>query len=387
MQKCRERVPHNKANEIATICTHDRNGNMTVMPGLKSKYDAWNRLVEVRNTSDSLLATHSYNGLNQRVKKTVGGVVTTSFFNATWQELESITSGVTTSYIWGQRYIDDLVLREKGAEKLYVLADPNWNVVALTNASGTVLERMKYDAFGKVTWMNASFTTLANSAYVWNRTFTGQVFDSETGLMLYRNRFYNVALGRFVQRDPIGYDAEDENLYRYVGNMSIAKTDPRGLLAAQTFPCCNGKKYHPAVSGCCNGKVLYSLATSCCEDDKVVAKVSIWICTRPLNNDGASWIYPFSYSPLDPSFKHSYVCCAGNNSGCYGMQGYQDEANTIPTKKGDPIPKELLTVGNCYETKTCPDRKKSCCNSPKTPWDYGVIRSNCNTWARYCRGY
>ena len=185
----------------------------------------------MRNPADVLLASYGYNGLNHRVRKTGSGVVTTSFFNASWQELESVTSGTTTVYVWGQRYIDDLVLRDKGQERLYSIADPNWNVVALTNASGTVQERMRYDAFGKVTWLDAAFAVKAGTGFVWNRTFTGQVLDGETGLMLYRNRFYHTGLGRFVSRDPIGYAAGDVGLYRYVKNVPIHISDSFGLWA------------------------------------------------------------------------------------------------------------------------------------------------------------
>jgi RHS repeat-associated protein len=181
-----------------------------------------------------LIARYDYNGLNQRVRKTVGSTVTTSFFNQQWQELEAVTGGQTTANIWGLRYIDDLVLRERGSERLYSIADPNWNVVALTNASGTVQERMRYDAFGRITWLNAAFAVKANSDFAWNRAFTGQVLDSETGMMLYRNRFYHTGLGRFVQRDPIGYGAGDENLYRYVSNMPLIHTDIRGLSLTDT---------------------------------------------------------------------------------------------------------------------------------------------------------
>jgi RHS repeat-associated protein len=154
--------------------------------------------------------------MSNRVKKTASGVLTTSAF------------------IRGKRYIDDLVLREKGAEKLYSLADPNWNVVAITNASGTAQERMKYDAVGKITWMNASFGTLSNSTYAWNRTYTGQVLDTESGLMLYRNRYYNTGLGRFVTRDPVGYGGKDGNLYRYVRNRVVLLRDSSGLKLEKT---------------------------------------------------------------------------------------------------------------------------------------------------------
>ena len=61
------------------------------------------------------------------------------------------------------------------------------------------------------------------------RTFTGQVFDAETGLMLYRNRVYSPTLGRFSVRDPIGYEGRDNNLYRYVKNSPFVFTDCLGL--------------------------------------------------------------------------------------------------------------------------------------------------------------
>jgi hypothetical protein len=46
-----------------------------------------------------------------------------------------------------------------------------------------------------------------------------------------RNRDYSASLGRFVQRDPIGFAAGDNNLYRFVGNGPTTKVDPLGLEA------------------------------------------------------------------------------------------------------------------------------------------------------------
>ena len=338
-----ENRTHNLANEIQTSCTHDHNGNMTVMPGMKGKYDGWNRLVEILDTSDSPLATYSYNGLNQRVRKTVSGIVTESYFNANWQELESREPGTVspqwTSYIWGQRYIDDLVLRECGQEKLYSLADPNWNVVAVTDDAGTVQERMKYDAFGKITWMSVSFVAKANSDLAWNRTFTGQVLDAETGLMLYRNRFYHTGLGWFVQRDPIGYEAGDVSVYRYVANNPVNGFDTFGLA------CCDGKEYDPN--------------TQCCVNDAVVDRESVWKCIRPVN-----------MNPLTRTLGrwHSYICCGGSNLGnCFSLGTKED-----------------LMVGDCTEYKVCPADKKKCCDSPTKPSKYTWYWDNCNKWTNNC---
>jgi RHS repeat-associated protein len=76
---------------------------------------------------------------------------------------------------------------------------------------------MKYDAFGKVTWLDAALVAKANSGFVWNRTFTGQVLDEESGVMFYRSRFYYTNLGRFASRDTIGYWSGVENIYSYTG--------------------------------------------------------------------------------------------------------------------------------------------------------------------------
>ncbi|MDR2440385.1 MAG: hypothetical protein LBE12_13575, partial [Planctomycetaceae bacterium] len=133
-----------------------------------------------------------------------------------------------TSYVWGLRYIDDLVLREKGSERLYPLADPNWNVVAICNVSGDVLEHYTYNAFGKCNVFDADFTTKAGTELNWTRTFTGQVLDAETGLMLYRRRYYQVEFGRFISRDPIEYDTEDVNLMRICSNSTPNFNDSLG---------------------------------------------------------------------------------------------------------------------------------------------------------------
>ncbi len=84
------------------------------------------------------------------------------------------------------------------------------------------------DPYGKVTVLDGNGTPRAGnlSAYGNPWTFTGRRLDQETGLMYYRNRMYEVGLGRFCGRDPIGY-VDGMGLYR--AYFVPGASDPLGL--------------------------------------------------------------------------------------------------------------------------------------------------------------
>jgi RHS repeat-associated protein len=62
--------------------------------------------------------------------------------------------------------------------------------------------------------------------------YTGRRLDDETGLYYYRARYYDVELGRFLGRDPIGYLGSEWNLYEYVDSSPTGSTDPFGEVGA-----------------------------------------------------------------------------------------------------------------------------------------------------------
>jgi RHS repeat-associated protein len=71
---------------------------------------------------------------------------------------------------------------------------------------------------------NAPRKCLISNPYL----FTGRRVDEETGLQLNRNRFYHQQLGRWINRDPIGYGG-GMNLYGYVNARPTYYIDPLGL--------------------------------------------------------------------------------------------------------------------------------------------------------------
>jgi len=78
-------------------------------------------------------------------------------------------------------------------------------VAALTDSTGAVTERYRYDAYGKQTITNSSGTVLARSSVNWNRGFTGYIADQESGLLHARARQFSPTQGRFVGRDALGH--------------------------------------------------------------------------------------------------------------------------------------------------------------------------------------
>jgi RHS repeat-associated protein len=277
---------------------HDRAGNMTRVPKpgewgahYELAWDPWDRLVEVFDgQTQDLVAFYEYDGLHRRTVKecyvacpcgccsgssscdcggsssssssggsssgsgsgssgsSSGGCFTWKarhyYYSRAWQVLEERIeisdpeSHISDrQYVWGLRYIDDCVLRDRDTdangtlnERLYALQDANWNVVALADAGGTMQERYSYTAYGKCEFRDPStFASRPSSLFDWTALYTGRELDVETGLYYYRARYYSTDLGRFVGRDPIEYAAGDANLYRYAANTPTSSMDPTGF--------------------------------------------------------------------------------------------------------------------------------------------------------------
>ncbi|QJW98452.1 RHS repeat-associated core domain-containing protein [Frigoriglobus tundricola] len=234
----------NAQNEItaisgATTPTYDSNGNMTAdQNGTKFVYDAWNRLVAVKNSSGTTLETFSYDGLGRRVTVTASGTTTDLFYSNQGQALEEMVSGSATArYVWSPVYVNAMVLRDNATgspgtlnQRLWVQQDANWNVTALANGSGVVVERYVDSPYGVLTIYNAGYTsTLTSSAYGWVYGFQGMRYDATSGLNESESRFYSPTLQRWVTMDPTGFAAKDMNLYRFVTNDPTNTTDPSGL--------------------------------------------------------------------------------------------------------------------------------------------------------------
>jgi RHS repeat-associated protein len=59
--------------------------------------------------------------------------------------------------------------------------------------------------------------------------------DDGNGLLYMRARYYDPEVGRFINKDPIGFAGGDLNLYAYVSNNPVNWIDPFGLWQTNAF--------------------------------------------------------------------------------------------------------------------------------------------------------
>lgn len=261
---------HNAANEITDIAedtgqaawstpAYDAAGNMTAGPQPLNPtssytfiYDGWSRLVQVKDGAN-VVATYEYDGLNRRVRKTLGDpsspTSTTDYiYNTNWQILEAYEgSTLVEQNVWGLDYVDSpalMKLYDSATSSLVdrrALFDANRHVTALlgdgSNAA-TVVERYAYDPYGQVLFMDASFnidTTQTASEFGNEVLFTGMRYNPETGTYHVRRREWYPPLGRWMQEDPAG-DVDGANLYAGYFVMAGA-VDPSGLKIIEVKNC------------------------------------------------------------------------------------------------------------------------------------------------------
>ena len=176
------------------------------------------------------LATYSVDGLGHRVTENENSTLTDVYFSSQWQVVEEDVSGsMTNQYVWSPVYVNAMIERDTPTQRLYVQQDANWNVTALVNTSGSVVERYVYDPYGSVTYLTASWGSRSGSNYAWHYLFQGGRLDTATGLVDFQHRDLSTSLGRWRGADPLSYRAGDVNLYRFVADSPGSATDPTGL--------------------------------------------------------------------------------------------------------------------------------------------------------------
>jgi RHS repeat-associated protein len=205
--------PHAVNNAGGVTYQYDANGNMISKDGYRTlEYNSEERLVSM---SDG--GTYIYDVTGQRAVKDEGGITTYYFF----PEFEWHTDGAVSGYI---SYVfmngDRIAKREqKGAgesDLYYFHKDHLDSSVGMTDDAGLIVFAAAYAPFGQ--------EIFSAGTIIPKFTFTDQEIEAN-GIMYYNARYYDPALSRFLQADPV---LDGLNRYAYVGNNPVKYIDPSG---------------------------------------------------------------------------------------------------------------------------------------------------------------
>ena len=228
------------SNVKQTVYTYDANGN------------------QITKTAEGKTETNTYDGLNQLIGFTDGETTASYKYNASGLRYEKTVDGETINHVWdgnqqivadvidNQFYEADCYIRGTNlvakynywngdkSEYTYYTQNAHGDVVNLTDKDGKVTKSYRYDAFG------VEISPDSEDVNVFR--FCGEYFDTETGTVYLRARYYQASIGRFISRDSFSGKKSDPlslNLYTYCRNNPISYADPSGYSYA-TLP--NGKR-------------------------------------------------------------------------------------------------------------------------------------------------
>ena len=205
---------------------------------------------QITKTAESKTETNTYDGLNQLIGFTDGETTASYKYNADGLRTSKTVDGKTINHIWdGNKQIvvdmDDSdwysaevyvrgtnllakFSKQSGNVKTdyqYYTQNAHGDVVNLTDSTGAITKSYKYDAFG----VEQNVDDADDNAF----RYCGEYYDSESGTIYLRARYYDPTIGRFISRDSVTGENTDPlslNLYTYCHNNPILGVDPSGHL-------------------------------------------------------------------------------------------------------------------------------------------------------------
>jgi RHS repeat-associated protein len=118
--------------------------------------------------------------------------------------------------------MDALMAKITSGTTDWMLGDLVGSIRDIEGPTGALLDHRDWDAFGNL-------KNETNATYTDRYGYTGREWSTELSLQYNRARWYDPVTKRWLSQDPLGFDAGDSNLYRYLKNQPSAETDSKGL--------------------------------------------------------------------------------------------------------------------------------------------------------------
>jgi len=176
--------------------------------------------------------TFGYDGLGRRIKK---NSVEYTYDN----DGRLIKQSDGLEYVYDA---DGVIGVKYNNTQYFYRRDAQGNIVAILSASGAVVAKYIYDAWGNHAVVDANGNDIDSATHIGNKNpfrYNGYYYDVETGFYYLQTRYYDPEVGRFISQDSIDY-ADPEtinglNLYAYCGNNPVTFVDATGHSKIKKF--------------------------------------------------------------------------------------------------------------------------------------------------------
>jgi len=186
----------------------------------------------LRATLNSREWSAKYDILSRRTSKTWLGQTTTYYWESDRLAAEVSHAGAVRVYLYADALaitpfmfmeFDSIDAKPDQGRRYFIYSDQVGAPRVVENEQGTLVWRARLDSYGKAEIDPHSTITL-------HLRFPGHLHDPELGLHYNRFRYYDPALGRYLESDPIGLEG-GINLYAY-STRPLVYADVRGLCPA-----------------------------------------------------------------------------------------------------------------------------------------------------------
>jgi RHS repeat-associated protein len=211
----------------ATTYTYTANGELQSKTAsgqpTSYQYDALGNLMSVSLPS-GMQIEYLVDGQNRRIGRKMNGTLVQGFLYQSQLQLIAELDGannVVSRFVYASgRNVPDYMIKGNATYRLVTdqLGSPRLVVEVNT---GRIVQRLDYDEFGNVTQdTNPGFQPFG---------FAGGLYDQDTRLVRFGARDYDPEIGRWTAKDPVRFSGGDSNLYGYVLQDPVNRSDPNGL--------------------------------------------------------------------------------------------------------------------------------------------------------------
>ena len=177
-------------------------------------------------TQGQTSASYDYNESGIRNKKTVNGVTTTYQLAGSMIVSENRNGNIIQYYYNEAGSV--IGLRYNGNDYFF-RRNLQGDIIAILNTAGQTVVSYEYDPWGNILSTSGSLASTLGVANPFR--YRGYYYDTESGLYYLQTRYYDPAVGRFINADGFtstGQGLLGNNMYAYCGNAPVNRKDVSG---------------------------------------------------------------------------------------------------------------------------------------------------------------